>query len=92
MNSYMHREVSKRTEPEEWMMKSRMINIVGLLIDNKFVEFSFPLGPLGTEVLLLECKTDEEDAIVISVDSENTIVLKLGEIKEAWKKFIFESF
>ena len=64
-------------------MKSRMINIVGLLIDNKFVEFSFPLGPLGTEVLLLECKTDEEDAIVISVDSENTIVLKLGEIKEA---------
>jgi len=63
-------------------MKSRMINIVGLLIDNKFVEFSFPLGPLGTEVLLLECKTDEEDAIVISVDSENTIVLKLGEIKK----------
>ena len=65
-------------------MKSRMINIVGLLIDNNFVEFSLPFG---TEVLLLDCKTDEEDAIVISVDSGNTIVLKLGEIEESLKKF-----
>jgi len=64
------------------MMKSHIINIVGLLIDNKFVEFRLPLVPWGMEVLLLDCKTNEEDAIVILVDSDNTIVLKLGEIEK----------
>ena len=60
-------------------MKAVLVNIVGLLVDNRRVEFG---SQFGTEVLLLECKKYDQDAIVISIDSGHTIALKLGEIKK----------
>ena len=71
-----------------------LVNIVGLLVDNRRVEFG---SQFGTEVLLLECKKYDQDAIVISIDSGHTISLKLGEIKKCslfklqvlWFSFVF---
>jgi len=75
-------------------MKSELINVLGCLVDDRLMELR---SPYGTEVLLLECQKDDQDAIVISIKSGDTIFLKLGEIKKClmvnfdavWFMFIF---
>ena len=51
---------------------------MGRWLDDGFEELYTSLG----EVLLLECKTREQDAIVMSNNEGGKVVLKLGDIKK----------
>ena len=51
---------------------------MGRWLDDGFEELYTSLG----EVLLLECKTREQDAIVMSNNEGGEVVLKLGDIKK----------
>ena len=53
---------------------------MGRWLDDGFEELYASLG----EVLLLECKTREQDAIVMSNNEGGEVVLKLGDIKKCF--------
>ena len=61
-------------------MKTEVFYIMGRWHDDRFEELCTSLG----EVLLLECKTRDQDAIVMSNNEGGEVVLKLGDIKKCF--------
>jgi len=61
-------------------MKTVLFYNIGRLVDDRFEELYTSLG----EVLLLECKTRQQNAIVMSNNEGGEIVLKLGDIKKCF--------
>jgi len=62
-------------------MKKELFYNVGRLLDNEFEE---QVTSLGGEVLLLECKTRNHDAIVMSNKKGGEVIIKLGDIKKCF--------
>jgi len=61
-------------------MKTVLFYNIGRLVDDRFEELYTSLG----EVLLLECKTREQAAIVMSNKEGGEVVLQLGDIKKCF--------
>ena len=61
-------------------MKTELFYNMGRWLDDGFEELYTSLG----EVLLLECKTRDQDAIVMSNNEGGEVVLKLGDIKKCF--------
>ena len=61
-------------------MKTELFYNIGRWLDDGFEELYASLG----EVLLLECKTRDQDAIVMSNNEGSEVVLKLGDIKKCF--------
>jgi len=61
-------------------MKTELFYNIGRWLDDGFEELYASLG----EVLLLECKTRDQDAIVMSNNEGGEVVLKLGDIKKCF--------
>jgi len=61
-------------------MKKEVIFNVGVIINDKFVGM---IGKLGV-ALLLECRKDDQDAVVLTLDGGSPVVLKLGDIKNCF--------
>ena len=61
-------------------MKTELFYSFGRFFDDDFKELYTSLG----EVLLIECKTKEQDAIIMSNNEDGEVVLKLGDIKKCF--------
>ena len=61
-------------------MKTELFYICGRLLDDRLEEVYTSLG----EVLVLECKTRDQDAIVMANNEGGKVVLKLGDIKKCF--------
>jgi len=59
-------------------MKAELLNLFAFVIDDRFVTLRLSVG---ADVLLMECQSDEDEAISITVPGWGTIVFKLGEIE-----------
>ena len=62
-------------------MKKELFYNIGRLLDDGFEE---QFRSLGGEVLLLECKTRDQNAIVMSNNEGGEDVIKLGDIKKCF--------
>ena len=63
-------------------MKTELFYICGRLLDDRLEELYTSLG----EVLVLECKTRDQDAIVMSNNEGGEVVLKLGDAVFCFQK------
>ena len=61
-------------------MNTEVFYSFGRFFDDDFKELYTSLG----EVLLIECRTKEQDAIVMSNNEGGEVVLKLGDIKKCF--------